>query len=284
MIKSFSAQISLILCFALASFAQTAAEKPVLIDEFGATSTEDWMARTDAAIVSSLMNSNSENSKARLRIKISGGTDNLYSAAYNYASSLTGYIKRNRGISPEKFSFDFCNLNKENLKTQFFSYSADYDFPKCEEKLDLPKKTVLFEEVYSYFSELSLIPTEESFADIGPSEGDYSKFALDALSNFLEKHPSSKVIVIGYLNANEKWNSKGVLVVNRKRFDKSSELSKIFAKTKNLLIQNGINARQIQFINGGYMNNSKNLEFWLMPEGGALPKPKPDYSTKEKTH
>jgi hypothetical protein len=50
------------------------------------------------------------------------------------------------------------------------------------------------------------------------------------------------------------------------------------AKTK--FIKNGINPAQIETINGGYVDDKRRLEFWFVPKGGEIPKPKPDYFPK----
>lgn len=283
MIKIISAQLFLIFSLATLSFAQTTQEKPVLIDEFSIESDETVMARADSVIFSSGIHSlsNNSNPKTRLKVIISGNTNEHYSTFYRYASRLSGYFIKNRGISSEKFSFDFCKTDEE-FKIQFFSYSANQEFPKCRRELKSPEKTTLFDNIGSDFPKLSLIPADTYFYDIGPSEGEYSKFALDALSEILKKQPSSKVIVIGYLNANGKRNGNDKWTLKTGNFDKKSELKEIFVRTKILLTQTGIKAHQIQFIDGGYMNNSKRLEFWFQPEGGAIPNPKPDYFPKRK--
>lgn len=283
MIKIIFAQLFLILSLAILSFAQTKEEKPVLIDEFSAENNETVMARADYVIISSGIHSLSinHNPNARLKVRISGKTNQHYSTFYRYASRLSGYFIKNRGLSSEKFSFDFCETDEE-FKIQFFSYFANRKFPKCRKELQAPETTTLFDDIGSSFPELSLIPADTYFYDISPSEGEYSKFALDALSEILKKQSSSKVIVIGYLNANGKSNGNDKWTLKTGHFDKKSELKEIFVRTKNLLTQNGIEAHQIQFIDGGYMNNSKSLEFWFVPEGGALPKAKPDYFPKNK--
>lgn len=280
MIRKFLPQLLLILFSAVLSFAQPTEEKPVLIDEIGAVNMEDLMARIDNAIISSHIDSFSKITEARLKIRIEGGVNSHYSTAYGYASLITGHITRNRAVSLSKFSIDFCKSNDE-FKIQFFSHNVNNNsFPACLKDLEIPKKTTLIETIGSDYPQKELLPAESSIIDIGPDEGKYSMFALNTLSQLLKKLSGSKVVVIGYLNANaETQERKGNRMV-KKNMDKKSEISNLFRLAKNLLTKYKVNPQKIQFIDGGYSRYSKVWEFWFIPPNGEIPQPKPDYFPK----
>lgn len=273
--KKFVAQLLLIFSVTTITFSQTAKDEPVLVNEFTPLSTDDWMAQTDSAIIAIYDKPN-----LRITVQINGGTADYYSTAYDQGSLIAGYWTKNRGISSDRFNIIFCNVNKEDFRIKLFVHSRNYRFPECPKNSQTPKNTVLFERVRLTFDKKRFMPIEQGFVDVSGTEGDYSKFAITALADFLKKSPASKVIILGYLSAgNESTeNSK----TDIRKIDKKFQLPKILIPAKKLLLQYGVKPSQIRLIDGGYMNYWKELQFWFVPEGGKIPKPEPDYVPEKK--
>lgn len=102
----------------------------------------------------------------------------------------------------------------------------------------------------------------------------------------MNESPESKVYVIAYLGVNVEEilvdkNGKAT-VKSRRKLDKKSVTKELFLNARNELIKNGIKPSQIETIEGGYIDDKRKLEFWFVPKGGEIPKPKPTYFPKKK--
>ncbi len=251
--KKFISKILLFLILIISISAQSGEQKITMVDEFGKVSLEDLAARLD-----SLRSELEKNPTNKAVIKIYGGQEDFFAFPYIRGSVIKAYLKNNRKLSAENFSIQFCNVNQEPIKTQFFIVDASEKIGLCDENPAIPKETVLFETLYFYWKTSSFLsekPFEETSIDVvSPSEQEYSQFAQNALLNLMGKSPESKIYLIGYFSKRDK-----------KRKDK-------WAVEKEL-IKSGINKSKIIKIDGGYQGSTKVIEIWFVPKGGKIPKP-----------
>jgi len=268
-----------ILLFAISIAAQE--NQPQLVDEFGKLSMDDLLGR----ITNFAMEVNkTPNSKALVRI--SGGDKDYFGLPYALGSLIKSGWENNRKQPADKLSIQFCNVNEEPINTRFFIVGENDRVETCNENLIIPKQTVRFENVsyIDYFVapentfdsiEVTYLPTESS-----PIQ--YSKFVLNIVKGFLKDSPESKVYIIAYLQTNFDENENDKIIVGKAgRLDKKSYAAKMFRAARGELIKNGFSPSQIVTIEGGYVNgNGRRLEFWFVPKGGEIPKPKPDYVPK----
>lgn len=103
----------------------------------------------------------------------------------------------------------------------------------------------------------------------------------------MNKSPESKVYIIGYLGTNvydiRKQDSKGEWQdIDIRNLDKPKLLNKMFREIETVFIQSGMDASRIVKVNGGYKDETRSVEFWFVPKGSEIPKPKPDYFSKKK--
>ncbi len=279
--KRFISQILIVLVLVISVSAQTEEQKPVLVDEFGRINLEDLMMRIDNFLVTSQNNPN-----AKGHIRIYGSNENCFLCRYNFGSLVDAYIKNTRNFPKEKYSIDYCDENGEKLRTELYILPHNTELPKCAETLEIPKNSALFDSVYFYVKDIKLLPLEDSIIDvIGPSNGEYSVNVLKKVKSLLDKSPESKIYIIGYLGTNEqttyedKNGEQSEKII--RNLDKKSLGKKLFQNAKKEFIKNGINDLQIESIEGGYVNGERKLEFWFVPKGGEIPKPKPDYFPKK---
>ena len=99
----------------------------------------------------------------------------------------------------------------------------------------------------------------------------------------MKDSPGSKVYIIVYLNADFEMVKNDRIITRKKpALDQKSYARKMIQAAHSVLLKNGFTASQIVFIDGGYLNgNGRRLEFWFVPQGGVIPKPKPDYIPKK---
>lgn len=258
--------------------------QPVLIDEFGKMSNHDLMFRIDnfAVEVNKIPNS-------KALVRISGGNKDYFGSPYIRGSLIKSGWENNRKYPAEKLLIQFCNVNEGTVYTHFFIVRDDDKVETCNENLIAPKQTVLFERV-SYIDDIYFESPEDAFdsiedtyLDYETSPPQYSEFALNILKRLLKDSPESKVYIIAYLLTNFEQDEYGKIIVKSSRLDKKSYTQKMFRAARKELLKNGFSASQIVTIDGGYVNgNQRRLEFWFVPKGDEIPKPKPNYFPKKK--
>ena len=255
--------------------AQTQEQKPVLLDEFGRVNLEEIMARLDMFI-----NESSKTPNAKGHIRIYGENENCFLCRYGFGSLLNAYLKNTRKFSTENYSIDYCDETGENLRTELYLMPPAAELPKCAETLEMPKNSALFDSAVFFFKNIKPSPLEDSVIAIGPQNGEYSLNVLKKVKSFLDKSPESKIYIVGYLSTNErtKFEDKSGETIEKttRNLDKKSLVKKMFQNAKKEFIKNGINSSQIETIEGGYVKGERKLEFWFVPKGGEIPKPKSD--------
>jgi len=274
--KKIILQVSVVLALAFSISAQE--NQPKLIDEFGNMPLGETMARLQGVM---LEVEKIPNSKALIRIY--GGREDYFAFSYNRGSMMKAVIKNNLLLPIEKVIIQFCNINQESVYTRFYIVRDNDKLETCDENLTSPKQTVLFDTVGFYSQKFKLTPLEHLIVEHGFSDGEYSQFSQDVLKRLLNESPESKLYIIAYLQTNFEEAENGKIIVGKpSRFDKKFYANKMFRVARKELLKNGFSASQIVTINGDYVNgNGRRLEFWFVPQGGEIPKPKPDCIPKK---
>ena len=274
-------QVLVVLLLAFSISAQE--NQPELIDEFGNISLDDLMLRIDyfAREVNKIPNS-------KALVRISGGKKDYFGLPYIRGSLIKSGWEYNIKQPAEKLLIQFCNVNQGTIYTRFFIVRENDQVETCSENLITPKQSVLFDNAYFYvdfetpeFAFDSIENRVVGWESVTPAQ--YSEFALNILKSFLKDSPESKVYIIAYLQTNFEEYENGKFIAGKSsRSDKKSYAHKMFRTAQKELIKNGFSASQIVTLDGGYVNgNRRRLEFWFVPKGGEIPKPKPDYVPKK---
>jgi hypothetical protein len=274
--KKIASHILIILFFAVSISAQE--NQPQLIDEFDNYPLDETMARLQNLMIEV---GKTPNSKALIRIY--GGRENYFAASYNRGSVMQAVLKNNLLYPIEKVVIQFCNINQEPVYTRFYIVRDNDKLETCDENLTSPKQTILFDVVSFHYQTFKLTPFENLIVEHGFSDGEYSQFSQDVLKRLLNESPESKLYLIAYLRTNFEEDESGKIIVGKSgSLDKKTYANKMFRAARKELIKNGFSASQIVALNGGYVNgNGRRLEFWFVPQGGEIPKPKPDYIPKK---
>lgn len=276
--KNLISQILIVLFLAVTVSAQE--NQPELLDEFGVLGDCDMSAR-----IFNLGVHLGNNPQAKAVVRIYGGDKDFPGGAF-FRGSLVESLRNNSfKFSRERLSVEFCNVNQQPLWTRIFIIGENTRVEPCAENLSAPLATVRFETVYFGQPDFKLVPMEDSSIDLhAVSQGEYSQFAQEALKKFLRDSPSSRVYLIGYLQTNFETDLENKTTSRKTSLlDKKSLAAKMLQSAKANLLKNGFSASQIVTINGGYVDgNGRRLEIWFVPEGGEIPKPKPDYIPKKR--
>ena len=280
--NKFVLQILFVLLFSITLSAQIINLQPILIDEFGEINQEETAARLDNFINEV---SNTPNTKGIVRIY--SRDEDCFLCGYRKASWMYPYLKNTRKFSPKKYSFEYCDTNETNLLIQLYSLPIAAALSKCEETVSSPKKTMLFDRTYFYDPDVNeLIPLEDTVIDVvGMPNGEYSRNTLIKVREILDKSSESKVYIVAYLGTNLTQGyydeRKGYIEKEIRNLDKKTLAKKLLQNAKDEFVKNGIKPSQIELVEGGYVDDVKKIEFYLVPKDGEIPKPKPDYFPKQ---
>ena len=267
-------QISVVLLLAVSILAQVEDNQPQLFDEFGKMPLDDMMARIDG-LANQIQNT--PNSKALIRIY--GGQGNY---SYVRGSVIKAIWINSHKYPPEKLLLQFCNVNKEPIQTKFFIVHENDKVEVCNENLTVPKETVLLESVYYNDPKFKFESFDNEHIYIEALASGYSQFSQDAMKRLLRNSPESKIYLIAYLLTNFETDYNGKILSKKpNNLDKKYFAVRMIRNARKELIKSGFSPSQIVAIDGGYVNDySQRLEFWFVPKGGKIPKPKPDYLPK----
>ena len=279
-------QILAVLLFVVSVSAQE--NKPKLIDEFGRLTAEDNFLRLDFLALELKKN---EDLKGVIRIY--GGGENCFLCHYGQGSYMTAIIKSRIFGSEkdsvekyplfDKYSIEYCNGN-EDLRVQLYLMPPKSTLPACNQTLEIPKRSVLFQTIY-FFSNNQITPLENTLIDsVSPADGEYSLKALKEVKNILDKETESKIYIVVYLGTNLEPGyfdkKKGFVEKEIRKLDKKSLAKKLIQNAKAEFVKNGIKSSQIETIEGGYVDDKRKIELWFVPKSGEIPRPKPDYFPK----
>jgi len=273
--------ISLVIVILLFAFSILAQENhPQLFDEF------DYPLSNDSLLfrVHNLSIEVNKTPNAKALVRISGGNKNYFALPYIRGSLIKSVWQNNLEQPAEKLLIQFCDVTGETDFTRFFIVRENNTIKNCNENLITPKETVLFET--SFFEVTDFQTPEVNFKayedeNVSPegSAGNYSKLGINVLKDSLKASPESKVYLIAYIQTNFEEDENGKIIIGKpSSLDKKSFAAKMFRAARRELLKNGFSPAQIVTIDGGYLNgNSRRLQFWFVPQGGAIPKTKPDY-------
>lgn len=253
-----------------------------LIDSFNRTNLEELRSRFNSVGLEMVKTPNS-----KILVRIYGGESESFARPYIYGSLIKSIWKNFLKLPLEKLDIQFCNINNEPFLINSYLVEADANIETCEENLKMPQKAVLFESAYFdgndfSASKIDFNSVENEYPATEYTIGAYSEFAQNILKKFLEDSIESKVYIIGYLDTNFETDGNGkVIAKNQHNLNKKSRLKKMFQAAHKQLIKNGFSNSQIKMMDGGYVNISRRLEFWFVPKGSEIPKPKPDYVPKK---
>jgi hypothetical protein len=279
LMKKLISLVSVVLLLAVSIAAQVEDNKPKFVDEFGKMPLDEMKMRIDS--LARDMKS-TPNSKALIRIY--GGQDVYFGRPYVLASVMKAIWENNLEYPPEELQIQFCSINNDPIFTRFFIVRENDKPDVCDENVTVPKQAVLIDTVEFYTVKFKLVAIDNLAIDFGYSDsGEYSLFSQDVLKKLLNDFPESHLYLIAYLKANS-LDDGNVIKKKKGRPDSKLLAKRMFQSAKSYLIKNGVAASQIVTINGGYKSGFlRSLEFWFVPAGGEIPKPKPDYFPKKKT-
>lgn len=264
--------------------------KPKLIDEFGVMTAENNFLRLDFLAIEL-----KKNEDLTGLIRIYGGGETCFLCHYSQGSYMTAIIKSRIHSSEknsvekyplfDKYSIEYCNGN-EDLRVYLYLMPPDSTLSACNQTLEIPKNSVLFQTIY-FFSNNQVTPLENTFVDsTSPADGEYSLQVLKEVKNILDKEIESKIYIVVYLGTNLEQGyydkKKGYVEKENRKLDKRSLAKRLIQNAKAEFIKNGIKSSQIETIEGGYVDGKRKLEIWFVPQGGEIPKPKPNYFPKMK--
>jgi hypothetical protein len=151
----------------------------------------------------------------------------------------------------------------------------------CEnESLNLTK-TILFDSIYYN-------PESDYCCLIDGFDEEQYQASLEAFSNILKSNPSVKAYLFFYLGTNVYWTTdKGKIEKAVRTLDSPKLIKELVKTAKKIMSENSIESSRTVLINGGYKDSARNIELWLVPQNGEIPKAKPNYfpqnsSTKRK--
>ncbi len=279
--KNLISQIIVVLFLSISISAQE--NQPELVDEFGKMHSDELMGRIDsfAREIYKIPNS-------KALVRISGGKEGYFGLPYVQGSIIKSGWEYNIKRPAEKLLIQFCNVNEGPIHTQFFIVRENDKVETCNENLITPKQAVLFDGAYFYvdpetpeFAFESIENRGVEWQSVTPAQ--YSEFALNILKRLLKDSPESKVYIIAYLQTNFEEDENGKIIVGKaSNLDKKYYAQKMFRAVRKELFKIGFSNSQIKTIDGGYVNNyRRRLEFWFVPKGGEIPKPKPEYFPKK---
>jgi len=286
--KNLISRVSVILFLAVSVSAQIEEKQPRLVDEFGRLNAEENFARLDF-----LAFELSKNEGLTSVIRIHGGGENCFLCHYWQGSYTTAIIKSRLSYIRnsvkenqffDRYSIEYCN-GSDDLRVQLYLMPPESTLPGCNQTLEIPKNSVLFQTIY-FFSNNQIKPLENTFvASTSEADGEYSLKSLKEVKNILDEEAESKIYIIAYLGTNLEHEyydkKKGFVKKEIRKLDRKSLAKRLIQNAKNEFFKNGIKSSQIETIEGGYVDNKRRLEFWFVPKGGEIPKPKPDYFPKK---
>ncbi len=281
--KKFILQIVLVLILSFISHGQTVNSEPILFNEFGQISSNNLVEKLDLFIFEV---QKFPKSKALIRV-FGNGIEVKKQSQLRGELSLPHFFEM-RNFSADRLIIQKCNSDKKRLKTQLFILLKDLNAEKCEDDLAIPEKSTQFDEIIFYSDNNNIVTrknkpnlSKSGIIKIGFPENEYSKDTLLIVKKFLEESSDHKIYVIAYLGTNvfsvfEQENGQEIEEEVRD-LDEKSVAENMLNNAQSELKKYGIKSSQVKIIFGGYIDYKRTLEFWFVPDGGEIPKPKPDY-------
>jgi len=270
--KKVISQIFTVLFLATTIFAQSEEQKLIEFDDFGNVPLGDLSARMDG-----FQNAvkNSKGSSALIRIY--GGTEDWLSFPHIRKTFYEAYFSNFDFIEKGKLTIQLCDVGKPEIRNRFFIVPQGTKIDKCKENFNTPRKTALIESEWLF----PLAHTDDYLGTRGIDEA-----RTEALYSFtvqlIKKSPESKVYIIGYAGRFFEPAGDGSEKEVVSEIDSIKVNDKALKQMKKAIAKKGIVASRVVTVRGGYKDNHREVEFWFVPKGGEIPKPKPDYLPKKK--
>ena len=130
-----------ILIFTFGVFAQSQSQEIKLVDGFGNIPMGELLGRLDV-LGSELL----KNEKSIALIKIYGGTKarKHFIFPYTWGAFMKAHLVGGRTFDSERIRVKNCDLGIVDVRVELFLVPQNYNFPKCNDELPVPKETVLF--------------------------------------------------------------------------------------------------------------------------------------------
>lgn len=259
--------LSIFICLLLVSTFVNAQE-PQLIDEIDFWSSEEFEARLDSAIIEL-----SKHPDAKIQLLIHRGENRSFGSPFKLFASVKAYVKYHN-IAGERFISTFCEAKPEQTMQIWLLTSSERK--DCTPEDIRITDTTKFDTGYPVESPSGCC-ISDSFGPI------MAEASLNAFAEVLKRYPDSTAYVFVYGGTNVYWTSysKGREKEVR-RVDKKRDVKKLLRKAENTLIDAGIDRARIISISAGYKDSPASIDMWIVPAGGEIPIPSPNYFPKNR--
>lgn len=242
------------------------------VDEFSLIQTEDLMSRLD-----NFAQTIRKSPKTVGFIVTSKGRKSLPGFPYRYAARMKTYLMRDNIVPQNQLITAQCG-DFEKVTTTLYILPENVDSKLlsgwCENEEPTFSETTLFDSYSYYFKN----PDFDDCCEIKGADLAEANASLKVVAKILKKASESKAYIFVYGGTNVYgFNNKIV-----RKPDSQKLVQKTLRETKEKLLQNGIDESKIVAINGGYKDSTRSVELWIVPNGGKIPQPRPNYSFRKK--
>lgn len=266
--------LAVVLFAHLAAFAQDDGLK--LVDEFGELTIEGILARGD--------NYGHElrlSPEGRALIVISGNYSNSLSSSYIRGAIFRTILLNWRKISPEKITILNCDVSSGEIETRFYIAFPNAKLPECDTSLPKIDETKHFGAAPFWGDNyIGCCPIQ------GGEEAIFNELLL-VTGKILEASPDSKVMLIGYSGTGIYSGAslpKRNRTLNRKprRWDSETGVNKRLREATAYFKKQNVSTDRVTTLYSGYRDFGSEVEFWIIPAGGAKPEIKPTYRIRNR--
>ena len=254
-------------------------DSATLINEFGQQNSESLQARLEAIRFALEQNPTAKGYIINYRAK-----DVSFGYPIRFQTKLQNFFVNYLKLPPERFKIINGGMGNEFI-TQVWIVPSGSKPPIADsvnEKFEFDK-LALFDS-FGYPA-----PFNEGCCGIDNYQHEEKNASLDRLAQTLKENPTAKAYLIFYgqycndCRFSYKYSRSGKLIREERiiYLDSSKTIARILRKEKNYLLKYGINPLRVITINGGY-RRFQAIEFWIVPKGVEIPKPKPETFPKKK--
>lgn len=234
-----------------------------MIDEFGNWGSEEESARLDNVYIQL-----SEHPDAKIQFLISRGEQESLGSPHRFYAKVEAYLNY-RGADLRRIIPTFCKAKPERA-IQIWLVTSEI-VKECEPDDIRITSTTKFDTGYYAENPFGSCCVIDEF---GPIQADAS---LKAFTELLKEYPDSKAYVFVYggtrvFSSDSKGRERTIRTTDKKR-----KIDDYVRTAKKLLTTSGIDGSRITIKNSGYRDTVGGVEMWIVPEGGDIPKPTPNY-------
>lgn len=252
----------------------TVNDSPWLIDEFGPFNSEDLQARLDnwAARIH-------KNSTFKTIVVIFPPKDKPFGFPYRYAAIIKTYLTKNKGVEPKRVVIVYGDV-ESNVRTQVYLVPQDSNLSTSIgiERKPNSSKTFLFDSFG-----LSSPNDFGTCCAVDEFDREETLASFEVFAKQLNENKNLKGYIIAYaqycpdcgytVDYDRKGNQTSSRpIILRDSFSTAAALAR---SQKEQLINNfALKPSRIIAVNGGF-HRSREIELYLVPENGIVPKPTP---------